>query len=193
MLRRLLLIALAGALLTACGSGEETGASTATQGGSQHNDADMTFVSGMVPHHQEAVEMAELVESRTQRPELRALADTIITTQNQEISLMQGWQRAWGQEGESGGMDHGSEGGGASMPGTMPKAHMDELTQLKNTAFDLAFVRMMIEHHQGAVEMAETELRDGANAEAKQLARKIIADQRKEIEMMTKWQKEWTA
>jgi uncharacterized protein (DUF305 family) len=193
MLRRLLLIALAGALLTACGSGEETGVSTATQGGSQHNDADMTFVSGMVPHHQEAVEMAELVESRTQRPELRGLADTIITTQNQEISLMQGWQRAWGQEGEGGGMDHGSEGGGASMPGTMPKAHMDELTQLKNTAFDLAFVRMMIEHHQGAVEMAETELRDGANAEAKQLAKKIIADQGKEIGMMTKWQKEWSA
>src|SRR5687768_8839525 len=105
MLRRLLLIALAGALLTACGSGEETGSSTATQDGSQHNDADMTFVSGMIPHHQEAVEMAQLVESRTQRPELRALADTIITTQNQEISLMQGWQPAWGQEGESGGMD----------------------------------------------------------------------------------------
>jgi uncharacterized protein (DUF305 family) len=188
-----LLIAFAGALLTACGSGEETGGSTATQDGSQHNDADMTFVSGMVPHHQEAVEMAQLVESRTQRPELRALADTIITTQNQEIRLMQDWQRAWGQEGESGGMDHGAKGGGASMPGTMPKVHMDELTQLNDTEFDVAFVRMMIEHHQGAVEMAETELRDGADAEAKWLARKIIADQRKEIEMMTKWQKEWSA
>ena len=75
----------------------------------------------------------------------------------------------------------------------MPRAQMDELTNMKGTRFELAFIRMMTEHHQGAIEMAETELRDGVNPEAKQLATKIIADQRREIETMAKWEKEWSA
>ena len=97
MLRRLLFIAFAGALLTACGSGQDTGAPAATEAGGQHNDADAAFARGMIPHHKQAIEMAKLVEGRTDGPELRTLAGNIVMAQGEEITLLEGCQRALGQ------------------------------------------------------------------------------------------------
>jgi uncharacterized protein (DUF305 family) len=190
MLRRFLFMAIAAALLAACGSGQDGGSAATDQEGTRHTEADLAFVGGMIPHHQQALEMAELVERRTGRPELLALAGAIIKTQGHELGLMQSWLSAWGEKSDGGGMDHGS-GQDAATPGMMPQAQMNELMGLKDTDFDLAFITMMSEHHLGAIEMAETELRDGINADAKKLAAQIVADQRKEIDTMARWRQQW--
>ena len=111
---------------------------------------------------------------------------------------MSGWLRAWGvavpdttdagMSGMSGmsqsnmpGTDHS---GASSMPGMMSSDQMQQLSQAHGAAFDNMFLQMMIEHHQGAIEMAKTELAEGANPDAKTLAQKIIDSQQAEITEM---------
>jgi uncharacterized protein (DUF305 family) len=72
-----------------------------------------------------------------------------------------------------------------SMPGMMTSDDMTKLGQVKGAAFDRLWLQMMIQHHQGAVEMAKTELQQGASNEAKQLAQQIIDTQQKEIATMS--------
>ena len=105
----------------------------------------------MILHHQQAIEMAKLVDRRTDRPELRELAGSIESSQSQEITQMQGWLRGWGKpatpsEGHAG---HGD----TEMPGMMSQADMRRLMESTGTEFDLAFVEMVAAHHQGAVDM----------------------------------------
>jgi uncharacterized protein (DUF305 family) len=184
-MRRSLLALLAAVLLTACNQdGDEQGSAPAT---AAPNDADITFTQNMIPHHQQAIEMAELVDSHTRRPELRALADPIVASQGQEITLMQRWLRSWGKPATPEGMDHGA----MQMPGMMSDAEMRQLMANRHRDFDLMFLDMMTAHHQGAIEMANTELRDGSLPEAKQLARQIIDAQQAEIDQFQQWQKEW--
>jgi len=151
------------------------------------NDADVTFTQNMVPHHQQAIDMAELVDSRTGRPELRTLAERIAASQGREISLMQGWLQAWGKPAAPQGMDHG----GMHMPGMMSEVEMRQLMATTQRSFDLLFVEMMTAHHQGAIEMANTELRNGSLPEVKRLAQQIIDDQQAEIDQFQQWQQEW--
>ena len=85
------------------------------------------------------------------------------------------------------GMDHG----GMHMPGMMSEADMRQLMTVKNRAFDLAFVDMMTAHHQGAIDMATAELRDGSLPEVKRLAQQIIDAQQGEIDQFKAWQEAW--
>ena len=175
----------AAVVLAACnqgGSGQGGTPATAAP-----NDADVTFTQNMIPHHQQAIEMAKLVDTHTKRQELRTLADRIAVTQAQEVTLMQGWLRDWGKPAASEGMDHG----GMHMPGMMSETDMRQLRLTRSTDFDLMFLDMMTVHHQGAVEMANTELRDGSLPEVKQLAQQIIDAQQAEIDRFQQWQKEW--
>ncbi|WP_158847902.1 DUF305 domain-containing protein [Saccharothrix deserti] len=185
-----------GLVLTACGSGSDTGSgghdmgsmtgttsatSTAAAAPSgEHNDADITFAQGMIPHHQGALEMAELAEGRTSNAKVLDLASRIEKAQDPEIKTMTDWLKAWGAEAPTGmpGMDHGT-----SMPG-MGTEEMDMLKQAKDAGFDKMFLEMMIEHHQGAIDMSNTELQQGSNADAKKLAQDIIDAQQKEITEM---------
>jgi uncharacterized protein (DUF305 family) len=172
-------------VLTACnqGGGDQGGAPTTAA----PNDADVTFAQNMIPHHQQAIEMAQVVDTHTKRQELRTLANRIVTSQGQEVTLMQGWLQAWGKPATPQGMDHG----GMHMPGTMSEAEMRQLMATKNQDFDLTFLGMMTAHHQGAVEMANTELRDGSLPEVKQLAQRVIDAQQAEIDQFQQWQKVW--
>ncbi|EOD66863.1 DUF305 domain-containing protein, partial [Amycolatopsis vancoresmycina] len=106
-------------------------------------------------------------------PKVIDLASRIEKAQDPEIRQMQGWLTTWGA-----GMGHGS------MPGMMSGADTQKLGQAKGAEFDKMWLGMMIEHHQGAVEMAKTELTKGSNADAKALARKIIDAQQAEITEM---------
>lgn len=153
------------------------------------NDADVTFTQNMIPHHQQAIEMAKLVDAHTKRPPLRTLADAIVASQGQEITLMQGWLRAWGKPATPAGMDHGA----MQMPGMMSEMEMRQLRLSNGRDFDLAFVDMMTAHHQGAIEMGNTELRDGSLPEVKRLAEQIIDAQQAEIDKFAKWQRQWEA
>lgn len=158
-----------------------------------HNDQDVTFATGMIPHHRQAVEMADMALARSTSAEVKALASQIKAAQGPEINQMSGWLAGWGKPIPTGssmdsmtgmsGMSGGSNGM-SSGDGMMSDAEMTALDEASGTQFAKLFLTGMIKHHQGAVAMAKTELADGQNSEAKQLAGKIVAAQDKEIATM---------
>ncbi|MEQ4725593.1 DUF305 domain-containing protein [Nonomuraea sp. B19D2] len=147
------------------------------------NDADVMFAQMMIPHHQQAVEMAELADTRASDKEIKDLAAKIKAAQDPEIQTMQGWLTAWGKPMPSGGTDHGM---GHDMLGMMSEEDMKKLADAKGAAFDKQFAQLMIAHHNGAIEMARTEQSQGSNPEAKDLAKTIEAAQQAEVEQMRK-------
>ncbi|TFV66496.1 UNVERIFIED_ORG: DUF305 domain-containing protein [Bacillus sp. AZ43] len=193
---------IAGAIvLSGCSNGSEgsNAESSPTTGSSAsdaavHNDADVTFVQGMLPHHEGALRMAQLADGRASDPRVIDLADRIEAAQGPEIETMTGWLEEWGEplpEDDMGGMDHGS--GGMDMEGMdmegmdmegMSEADMTALDSASGAEFDRMFLEMMIPHHRGAVDMAETEIADGANPDAIDMAREIVESQTAEIEEM---------
>lgn len=203
-------LAATGVLLTGCAAGSgpsagssapsgdtAPGSSSSASAPGEHNEADVAFVQGMIPHHRQAVEMAELAASRSENPEVLDLAARIGGGQQPEIDTMVGMLREWGAEipaeGGMAGMDHGGMGdmggdmggmGHGGMSGMMTPEQMQGLEQASGSAFDRMFLQMMIEHHRGATEMAQTELQDGADPEAQALAQKIIDTQESEIAEM---------
>ncbi|MGW9117625.1 DUF305 domain-containing protein [Streptomyces sp. NPDC055663] len=191
--------------LTACGSSEgskadgssmpgmdhgSAGASAPATPGAEFNDADVEFAQQMIPHHQQAIEMAKLADGRAADPEIKKLATAIEKAQDPEIETMKGWLTSWGKPLPSSsmadmpGMDHGSDGSG--MPGMMSDKDMSDLTAAKGKDFDKKFAQLMIGHHQGAVTMAEDEQKNGDNADAKKLAGAVVTAQTAEIEQMNK-------
>jgi uncharacterized protein (DUF305 family) len=152
-----------------------------------HNEADVTFAQEMIPHHQQAVEMAALAGDRAADPEVRELAADIAAAQEPEIATMTGWLEAWGEDVPAASMEHGDMGHGSSsdaMPGMMTAEEMADLEQAEGTEFDRMFLEMMVEHHSGALEMARTEQAEGENPDAVALAEKIESDQETEIAEM---------
>ena len=172
------------AALTVAGCGSDTNSTGSTDsGGGQFNDADVTFAQSMIPHHEQAVEMATMAQERASSPKVKQLADKIAAAQGPEIDTMTGWLEDWGQEVSSdsmSGMDHS----GSDMSGMMSDDDMESLGTATGAEFDQMFLTMMIEHHTGAIEMAKTEQQDGENPDAIALAEKIEADQTAEIAQM---------
>lgn len=173
-----------GLALTACGGDEsDTGAASA-----DHNDQDVTFATEMIPHHAQAVQMSEMALANAENQEVRDLAEDISAAQEPEIEQMSSWLEAWGEDvpdtgsGDMGGMDHGGMDGMEDMPGMMSLDEMDELESASGSTFDEMFLSMMIEHHEGAIEMAQTEQADGENPDAIDLAETIEETQTAEIE-----------
>ena len=143
------------------------------------NEADVAFAHGMIPHHEQAVEMAEAAATQAGSQEVKDLAERIEAAQGPEIAQMQGWLDAWGQ-GDGG----GSMGDMGSMPGMMSDDDMGQMMDASGIDFDQMFLEGMIRHHEGAVEMATDQLEDGKNEEAMALAEQIIEAQEAEIEEM---------
>lgn len=164
------------------GSTSDHNASTSTSTGAEaaFNDTDTTFAAGMVPHHQSAIEMAQLAEGRAADPRVLDLADRIEAAQGPEIETLTGWLEQWGA-GDGHDMDDGM-GHGAS--GMMSEEDMQALRNATGAAFDRLFLEQMIVHHTGAVEMAETELEDGRSTDALALAETIRDSQSAEIAEM---------
>ncbi|MEV4185998.1 DUF305 domain-containing protein, partial [Streptosporangium canum] len=160
-------------------TGGAPAAATSPQPSASFNDADVAFAQMMIPHHEQAVEMAELAESRAGDPEVKELAAKIKVAQDPEIATMNGWLSAWGRpaapEGGHGGHD---------MPGMMTGEDMAKLREAKGAEFDRMFAKLMIAHHKGAIEMARTEQAQGSNPEAKALARNIETTQQAEVEQL---------
>ncbi|TMR97153.1 DUF305 domain-containing protein [Nonomuraea basaltis] len=153
-----------------------------TQPGATFNDADVMFAQMMIPHHQQAVEMAELAETRASDKEIKELAAKIKAAQDPEIQTMRGWLTTWGRPMPSGGMDGMDHG----MPGMMSEDDMKKLESAKGAAFDRRFAQLMIAHHNGAIEMARTEQQQGADPEAKKLAQTIETAQQAEVAQLQK-------
>lgn len=176
MNRRLLAIVLAvsALLLAGCGS-----PNTSDEG---HDGADVTFAQQMIPHHEQAVEMSDLAldPARGASADVTDLATRIRAAQKPEIEELTGFLEGWGEDVPSG---HG-EHAGHSMTGMMSEDQMDRLADSDGATFDRLWLEMMVEHHEGAVEMARTEIADGQDSHAKALARAIIDAQTAEITQM---------
>jgi len=172
------------AAFTVAGCGSDTDSNDSTNSsGAQFNNADVTFAQSMIAHHEQAVEMATMAQERASSTEVKQLADKIAAAQGPEIDTMTGWLEDWGQEAppdSESGMDHS----GSDMSGMMSDADMESLGTATGAEFDQMFLTMMIEHHTGAIEMAQTEQQDGENPDAIALAEKIEADQTTEIAQM---------
>ena len=148
------------------------------------NAADVMFLQMMYPHHAQAVDMAKLVPSRSQNQQLITLAQNIEKAQGPEMTQMTALLTSFGKPAPSAEMSGHDMPGMGGMPGMMSAEQMNNLTGLSCKAFDQMWLQMMIDHHSGAIDMSNTELRDGTNPDAKKLAQAIIANQQAEITQM---------
>ncbi len=169
-------LALLGAalLLAGCTSTDSTSAT--------FNDADEMFVIGMIPHHEQAIEMSDVILAKGGIDEdVSTLAQEIKTAQSPEIERMKGWLEDWGvpYDGSMSGMDHGNMG-----DGMMSDDDMAALVAVTGADASRLFLEGMILHHEGAVAMAQMVLESGKNPEVARLAQQIIASQTAEIATM---------
>ncbi len=143
---------------------------------------ELQFLDTMVAHHQGAVEMATLAETRAQHAELKELAANIVADQEREIARMSQWRDQWFAEKPKAvimdfpGMSHGMVG-----------MDVNKLSSLKGNEFDLEFIRQMIPHHEGAVQMARSLETQQTRPELKELAADITSAQEAEIKQMREW------
>lgn len=176
------------------GSAEPTNQSSATPSAGpsdsatgEHAAADVEFASQMIPHHAQAVQMVEMADEREDlSPQFEQLLDDIEDTQEREINQMAGWLEEWGETvppteaaDDSG---HGSHSGGDM--GMMTAEDMDELMRTPDAAFEGLWLTMMIEHHEGAIAMAEAQQENGQYPPAVELAQQIVTSQKAEIQKM---------
>jgi uncharacterized protein (DUF305 family) len=174
-----------GLVLTGCGgnpfgmSGMDMASPNSTTGASA---ADAMFAQMMIPHHEQAVEMATLAETRAESPEILELAAEIKGAQQPEIDQMTGWLEEWGMPVMSG-MDAMGEHGGHGMSGMMNEDQMRQLEGASGAEFDRLFAEYMIEHHEGAIDMAE-DVVDSKDPRVAALAKEIITAQEAEIQQM---------
>lgn len=152
----------------------------------QYSDADVKFMQGMISHHAQAVEMGALVEGRTNREAISAIAQRISISQEDEISMMQGWLEERGQTVPSEHAHHEMESDDL-MPGMLSPEDFEALAQADGANFDTLFLQLMIEHHKGAIEMVENLLDQRGSAQDSVLyefTTEVTSDQNSEIERM---------
>lgn len=159
------------------------------------NGIDAHFIEQMIPHHEDAITMAKLAQTKARRPEVKQLANNIIDSQGKEITQMKDWYKSWfGKDVPTDNQvmnQHGMMGSNSSMHMGMMGDASDMASLEQATDFDKEFIEEMIPHHQMAVMMA-TMLKNGTQRpEMKELADNIIAAQTKEINQMRSWLKEW--
>lgn len=179
------------ATLAACGSDDSSSAdttpATAAPGGSattvELNSADVEFAQGMIAHHEQAIEMAEIALDPNigASPAVIDLATRIKGAQDPEVELMTGWLTA---AGEPVAMDASEGHDMSSMDGMMTADQMDAMSAMTGAGFDQMWLGMMIAHHEGAISQSETVKANGSNVDVLALADQIITAQQAEITEM---------
>jgi uncharacterized protein (DUF305 family) len=167
-------------------------ATTTTAPSDAHNDADVMFAQHMIPHHQQAIEMSDILLAKQGiDPRVTDLANQIKAAQGPEMRQMQAWLKEWGNPPmspmPSGDMDMPGHGDMPGMTGGMGMMSAEDMNALKNAQGVEAsrlFLTQMIEHHQGAITMAQNEIRDGRFPPAVAMARNIVTSQQQEIDTM---------
>jgi len=141
----------------------------------------------MTVHHQAAIAMARLADSRALHSELKAFALTVVENQSREIDSMKAWRDRWfpGRQQYPGIVNM------PGMAGSMKGMDSSMLETLKGNEFDLMFIAMMVPHHQGAIVMSEDALTKAQHPEVRALAQQIINAQSSEIRMMNEWKSVW--
>lgn len=161
-----------------------TSTGSANQAAGKHNQADVTFATDMIPHHQQAVQMADMAATQATDAKVKSLAAAIKNAQDPEISTMTGWLKSWNAPVPTSSMSGMHMGGMHTGQGMMSDTDMANLSKATGAAFDRLWVTMMITHHEGAVAMAKTQLASGQYPSAKTLAQSIITSQNVEIQQM---------
>ena len=164
------------AVVSSCGESSPTPDAQAAK----HNAADVTFAQNMIPHHQQALDMAAMVPPRTTNRELIVMAKHIALDQQAQIDTLQRLLQEWGEPAAADHLGHG----GMGMDGMVDAATMDRLPALTGAEFDELWLRSMITHHQGAVAMAQPEIARGENPTAVKMAKVIVDWQQLEIGRM---------
>jgi uncharacterized protein (DUF305 family) len=182
--KQTLLLAVLVLLPLGCGGGGSSEPANDETSASGQVPFDQAFIDAMIPHHREAIEMAEAAKQRgLTQPDLNQIADDIITSQQREIDQMLEWRKQWfgsrtlgpvlpevlGVPENELGMEHGSA---------------DEVAGAVDV--DATFAQMMIPHHEGAIAMAEAARERAQHQEVKELATAIIDAQEREIGIMEK-------
>lgn len=145
------------------------------------NNADVMFAQMMIPHHQQAIEMSDIILKKSGvNPKVTALANQIKDAQQPEITTMTDWLQAWGSSPLP-----SMSGMPMSNGQMMSAADMKKLEEANGPTAQKLFLEGMIEHHKGAIQMAQMEISSGKNPDAIQLAESIVASQQKEIATMT--------
>ncbi len=159
------------------GGGSSSGSPSASA--DNFNNADVTFAMEMSAHHQQAIEMAQLVLDKSGiDPKVTTLAQDIKAAQDPEIQQMKSWLAGWGQKTDAmSGMDHSGM--------LMPASDMTALEEAAGLDASKLFLTQMTAHHTSAIEMAKTEVDKGKNADAVALAKRIIDAQTAEISKMS--------
>ncbi|MGV9803320.1 DUF305 domain-containing protein [Mycobacterium sp. NPDC003449] len=156
-----------------------------------HNDADAMFAHHMIPHHQQAVEMSDIILAKPGiDPRVTELATQIKAAQGPEIEQMRGWLTQWGNPPmppmASGDTGHGDMGHGEmpAMQGMVAPADITALRNAQGVEAATMFLNQMIGHHEGAITMAQDEIDDGQYPDAVELAHTIVTTQQGEIDTM---------
>ncbi len=158
---------------------------TASLKGLSGKEFEVSFMQQMIVHHQSAIDMAKLVATNTKRPELLKLGQDIITAQTKEIGDMTGWLTTW--------YSAKPVTDAMSVPGMMQMmGDMNTLKSAKDNEFDKQFLKMMTDHHQQAVNMANLLSSKTQRPELLKLGQDIIKTQTSEISQMKDWQKAWS-
>jgi uncharacterized protein (DUF305 family) len=177
------LVLLGGGLAVVLGFGDDR---SATPG-----PVDVGFSRDMATHHLQGVEMANLVADHSQDPAVRGLAFDIVSTQTNQVGRMQGWLALWGYSPTGGDQMSWMDGdmhmhmSGGLMPGMATEDELAHLRSLSGTAFDVEFLRLMIRHHEGGLEMARYAQAHGETAVVRSLAKSIADSQTAETQLMT--------
>lgn len=188
-MRNWVLLALGGGLLIVGGLGLALVLSTSVNdsvapSAERASGADAMFIEQMIPHHDDAIAMAELAADEAEHSELRDLAADIARTQREENEQMREWYGEW-FDGEV------PEDGGSGMGGPMMGGQMD-LDELEDAEpFDRAFIEQMVPHHRMGIMMAQMIRSRTAQPELRELADDIISSQSEEIDLMLEWYAEW--
>ena len=183
------------ATLAACGSSGGTSNAGATSGGMSDmpgmnqsastsakswNDADVAFAQMMIPDHQMVAKMAALAETKAGNAQLKTLATQMKAGQSQNVEKLTGWLKAWGKP-TTGDM------AGMTMPGAMTDADMNKLKAKSGMEFDMMFAQMMINHHNGSMQMCRDEQANGLSTEAKAMADAMIKTQTAQVTSLQKF------
>lgn len=173
------------------GTTAPSGSSSAQEISEEHNDADTMFAQMMIPHHQQAVQMSEMMLAKDNvDPQIQELANKIVAAQGPEIDRLEQMLQTWGEptSAAAGDMGHESMGhdsdSGSGMEGMMTEEDMDQLQAAEGDEAAELFLTQMTEHHRGAIDMAKEEVTNGQNSQAIAMAQKVIDDQEAEIQEM---------
>lgn len=191
----------AGLAMTACaGSGHAPSAAPtkAAAAGARHNAVDVAFAQAMVVHQRQGVQAAGMAPTRAVSPEVRALASTIVADDQSQIPTLIGWLHSWGaaipdadaasgvgDSAASNGSAASSSGGPiATVAGQMDSEAIIELGDGHGRTWDKLFLRDMSTFQSGALQMAQSELAEGEDPEARALAQKVVSTDRAEVDQM---------